>query len=313
MVWFAFRRIGASVPVLFGVTIVVFAMLHLIPGDPAKILLFGANPTPQQIADLREKLGLERSLPEQYVIYLGHIVRGDLGTSYLTNTSVGHEIASRLPSTIVLACSGMAVAVLLGIPLGIIAGLRPGTVVDRASMAIAVLGVAVPYFWLALLLVLLFAVHLGWLPSLGTGSPQAIVLPAVALGVGFASIIARLLRTSVIAVYQTSYILAARARGVRPSVLLIRHALKNALIAGVTIIGLEFGTMLSGAVVIEVIFGRPGLGSYVVTAIRDKDIPAVQGTVLVIAALYLGINLAVDLVYGFLDPRIRTQLRRGVD
>jgi peptide/nickel transport system permease protein len=311
MIWFALRRIGASIPVLFGVTVVVFAMLHLIPGDPAKILLFGANPTPQQIADLRQKLGLERPLPEQYFIYLGHIVRGDLGTSYLTNTSVGQEIASRIPSTIGLACSGMAVAVLLGIPLGIVSGLKPGTLLDRASMGVAVLGVAVPYFWLALLLVLLFAVHLGWLPSLGTGSPQAIVLPALALGIGFASIIARLLRASMIAVYQTPYIQAARARGVAPLALLVRHALKNALIPVVTIIGLEFGTMLSGAVVIEVIFGRPGLGSYVVNAIRDKDIPAVQGTVLVIAALYLGINLAVDLIYGLLDPRIRTQQRRG--
>ena len=311
MLVFAVRRILQSIPVLIGVSIVVFAMLHLIPGDPAKILLFGANPTPQQIAELHHKLGLDRSLPAQYFIYLGHVLHGDLGTSYLTNTSVGHEIASRLPSTVILACAGMAVATIIGIPLGILSGLRAGTLVDRASMGIAVLGVATPYFWVALLLVLLFAVHLHWLPSLGTGSAQAIVLPAVALGIGFASIIARLLRTSVISVYQSQYMYAARSRGVGPVALLVRHALKNALIPVVTIIGLAFGTMLSGAVVIEVIFGRAGLGSYVVTAIRDKDIPAVQGSVLVIALLYLTINLLVDIVYGLLNPQVRRQLGRA--
>lgn len=309
MTRYATGRVLAFVPVLIGVSLLVFGILRLIPGDPAKILLFGTNPTPQQVQHLRAQLGLTKSLPEQYGIYVKHLVEGDLGTSFTTGQPVSQDIAARLPWTLRLAGAAMLVALGLGVPLGVIAGLRPGGLLDRLAIAISVLGLAVPYFWLAFLLILLVAVKLNLLPSLGTGSPQAIVLPALSLGIGFASVITRLVRASLVDVYRQPYIRLARASGVPARRILTRHALPNALISVVTIVGIEFGTMISGAVVIEVIFGRPGLGSYLVNAIQDKDIPAVQGAVLVISLIYLGINLLVDLAYGILDPRIRTSWR----
>lgn len=300
-----------AIPVLVGVSLLVFSVLYLIPGDPAQILLFGSNATPAQLEQLRQQLGLNRPLPVQYVIYLGHIIRGDLGRSFQTQQPVASELAARFPSTLRLTLAGMFVAMLLGIPMGIIAGLRPKTWLDRASMGIAVLGIAVPFFWLALLLVLVFAVKLDWLPSLGVGSLKAIILPAVSLGVGYAAASARLLRNNLIEVYEQPYMQAARAKGLSNTRLLFRHAMKNALIPVVTILGLQFGNMLSGAVVIEVIFGRPGIGTYLISAIQTKDIPAVQGTVLFIAVLYIGINLLVDITYGLLDPRIRMSWARS--
>lgn len=311
MTRFIVRRVAMAIPVLVGVSLLVFSVLYLIPGDPAQILLFGSNATPAQLEQLRQQLGLNRPLPVQYVIYLGHIIRGDLGRSFQTQQPVASELAARFPSTLRLTLAGMFVAMLLGIPMGIIAGLRPKTWLDRASMGIAVLGIAVPFFWLALLLVLVFAVKLDWLPSLGVGSLKAIILPAVSLGVGYAAASARLLRNNLIEVYEQPYMQAARAKGLSNTRLLFRHAMKNALIPVVTILGLQFGNMLSGAVVIEVIFGRPGIGTYLISAIQTKDIPAVQGTVLFIAVLYIGINLLVDITYGLLDPRIRMSWARS--
>ena len=199
----------------------------------------------------------------------------------------------------------MAVAVLVGAPLGIVAGVRPHSWIDHVATGVAVLGVAIPYFWLALILILILAVHLHWLPSLGEGSPQAIVLPALSLGWGSAAIIARLLRNNLIDIYQQPYLHVARAKGLSGWKVLRKHAIKNALIPVVTILGLQFGNMLSGAVAIEVIFGRRGIGSYLVSAIQAKDIPAVQGIMLFIAVIYIVINLIVDVTYGLLDPRIR--------
>jgi len=198
----------------------------------------------------------------------------------------------------------------LGVGLGVFAGWRRGSWLDNLVPATTMFQ-AVPYFWLAFLLILLFAVRLRWLPSLGTGSPQAIILPALSLGIGFASVITRLMRSSLIDTYQQPYVKLARAKGLSERAVLFSHAMPNALVSVVTILGIEFGAMVSGAVVIEVVFGRPGLGSYLVTAIQDKDIPAVQGTVLVISVLYLVINLCVDLTYGLLDPRVRASWRSG--
>jgi peptide/nickel transport system permease protein len=299
------RRLTIAVPVLFGVTILVFLILHLIPGDPAQILLFGSRPTPQQIAQLRSQLGLDQPLPVQYLLYLGRLAQGDLGQSFITNRPVAEEIAQRLPDTLQLTFAAMLVAVLIGMPVGIIGGVRPGSWADRLSSGFAVLGVAVPYFWFALILVLIFAVHLRILPSLGEGSWDSIILPAVSLGWGLSAIIARLLRNNLVEIYRQPYMQVARAKGLSERMILYRHALKNALIPVVTILGLQFGNVLSGAVVVEVIFGRPGIGSYLVQAIQAKDIPAVQSIVLLIAVVYILINLVVDLVYGVLDPRIR--------
>lgn len=299
------RRLTIAVPVLFGVTILVFLILHLIPGDPAQILLFGSRPTPQQIAQLRSQLGLDQPLPVQYLLYLGRLAHGDMGQSFITNRPVAEEIAQRLPDTLELTFAAMLVAVLIGMPVGILGGVRPGSWADRLSSGFAVLGVAVPYFWFAVVLVLVFAVDLHLLPSLGEGSWDSIILPAVSLGWGLSAIIARLLRNNLVEIYRQPYMQVARAKGLSERMVLYAHALKNAMIPVVTILGLQFGNVLSGAVVVEVIFGRPGIGSYLVQAIQAKDIPAVQSIVLMIAVVYILINLVVDLAYGLLDPRIR--------
>jgi peptide/nickel transport system permease protein len=299
------RRLAVAVPVLFGVSLLDFLILHLIPGDPAQIMLFGSNPTPQQVQNLRVELGLDKPLPVQYALYLGRLLHGDLGQSFITGRPIAEEIAARFPSTLELTLAAMLIAVLIGVPIGILGGVRPNSWADRVSSGFAVLGVAVPYFWFALVLVMVFAVRLQVLPSLGVGSPQAIVLPALSLGWGLSAIIARLLRNNLVEIYQQAYMQVARAKGLSQSMMLYRHALKNAMIPVVTILGLQFGNVLSGAVVVEVIFGRPGIGSYLVSAIQAKDIPVVQSVVLFIAVLYILINLAVDVLYGLLDPRIR--------
>lgn len=305
MLRFALNRILVSIPVLFGVTLLAFSIIRLIPGDPAQILLFGSNPTPQQIEHLRIQLGLTRPYPVQYFIFLGQLLQGNLGQSYITGQPITSEIATRLPDTLILTLSAMAVGVIIGIPLGIVAGTRPNSWLDHLATGVAVLGVAIPYFWLALVLILVLAVHWHVFPSLGEGSPRALVLPAVSLGWGLAAIIARLLRNNLIGVYRQQYMQVARAKGVTSWRMLWKHASKNALIPVITILGLQFGNLLSGAVAIEVIFGRPGIGSYLVSAIQAKDIPAVQGMMLFIAVMYILINMVVDITYGLLDPRIR--------
>jgi ABC-type dipeptide/oligopeptide/nickel transport system permease component len=305
------RRLAVGAPVLLGVSILVFLILHLLPGDPAQIMLFGSNPTPQQVENLRVALGLDKPLPVQYLLYLGRLLHGDLGQSFITGRPIGEEIAARFPATLQLTLTAMLVAVVIGMPIGIVGGVRPGSLSDRLGSGFAVLGVAVPYFWFALVLVLVFAVRLHMLPSLGVGSPQAIILPAVSLGWGLSAIIARLLRNNLVEIYQQPYMQVARAKGLSERMMLYRHALKNAMIPVVTILGLQFGNVLSGAVVVEVIFGRPGIGSYLVSAIQAKDIPVVQSVVLFIAVLYILINLLTDVVYGLLDPRIRMSWVRG--
>jgi ABC-type dipeptide/oligopeptide/nickel transport system permease component len=299
------RRVVSSVPVLIGATILVFLILYLVPGDPAEVLLFGSSPTPEQVEELREQLGLNRPLPVQYVDYLGNVVQGDLGRSFATNRAVSDEILERFPSTLLLTLAALGVGALIGVPLGIIAGLRPGSWINTLSLGFAVLGTAIPYFWFALLLVLVFAVELQWLPSLGSGSPEAIILPAVSLGWGLAAIIARLLSNNLNAIYHQPYMQVARSKGLSERAMLMKHALKNALIPVVTILGLQFGNLIAGAVVIEYIFGRRGIGSYLIAAIQAKNIPAVQGTILFIVVIYIVINLLVDIAYSVLDPRIR--------
>ena len=302
---FTLRRLLITVPLLVGVSLLVFGILQLIPGDPAQILLFGSNPTPDTVAALRHQLGLDQSLVAQYWIYLQRLLRGDLGYSYVTNSPVTHEIATRLPYTINLALAALIVAVVLGFVTGVLAGLYPGSMLDRTATVVSVLGLAVPYFWLAQLLVLIFAVNLRWVPALGLGSPTAIVLPALSLGLGFAAILTRLLRSSLIEVYQQPYLLVARAKGLAPARLLARHAMRNAVGSVVTVIGLQVGNLFAGAVAIEIIFGRPGLGQYLVSSIQQKDIPAIQGVVLFVAVIYIGVNLLVDVTHGLLDPRVQ--------
>lgn len=305
MLNFIARRLLLAIPVLFGVSVLVFLVLFLLPGDPAEILLFGSSPTPEQVEQLRQQLGLDQPLPTQFIHFLGRVLHGDLGQSYVTGQTVASEIWLNAGPTFVLAFAAIGVGLVIGVPVGIVSGVRPGSWWDRIGTAFVVLGTAVPFFWLALVLILVFAVDLGWLPSLGTGSPQAIILPAVALGWNLAAVITRLLRNSLVDIYLQPYIRVARAKGLSSGAILVHHALKNALIPVVTILGLQFGNLVAGAVVIEVIFGRNGIGSYLVQAITAKDIPAVQGVVLFVAVLYIVVNLLVELIYGFLDPRIR--------
>jgi len=302
---FIIRRLLVTLPVLLGITLLVFSILHVIPGNPAQILLFGSSPTPQQISNLDHQLGLNGSFFAQYWHYLVQLVHGNLGYSYSSQQTVAAEVGSQLPYTINLSLAALAVALGVGVPLGIIAGIRPGGVVDKVATGVAVLGVAIPYFWLAILLVLVFAVKLRWLPALGTGSADALILPAVALGWGFAAIIARLLRNNIIEVYERPFMLVARAKGFSEWQLLWRHAMRNAVASTVTIVGLQIGYLLAGAVAIEVIFGRPGIGSFLVARIQEKDVPSIQGVVLLVAVAYLVVNLLVDITHGLLDPRIR--------
>ncbi|MET0694211.1 MAG: ABC transporter permease [Propionibacteriaceae bacterium] len=302
---FVLRRIGAAIPVMFGITLVAFLLIHTIPGDPAQVILFGANATTEQIDALRTQLGLDQPLVQQYLDFLGQLLHGNLGTSYLTQNSVAHELLSRAPSTVILTVAAMVVAVLVGVPLGLAAGAHPNTMLDRAARGVSFLGVAIPYFFLALVLVLLLSVKLEWLPAIDDGTPKGLVLPAVSLGWGYAAILTRLVRGSIIEEYRTEYVKSARARGAGERRVLFGHALRNSSIPAITTIGLQFGNILTGAAITEVIFGRAGVGSFLATSITNKNIPVVQGAIVVIGIAYVLINLGVDLIVGAVDPRTR--------
>jgi ABC-type dipeptide/oligopeptide/nickel transport system permease component len=303
---FVLRRLLASIPVIVGVTIIAFLLIHLVPGDPAQAMLFGSNASPEQIDQLRDQLGLTQPLWQQYLTFAGDLLRGDLGTSYVTHNSVAYELVSRTPSTLALTGTAMLVAVVIGVPLGLVAGLRPNSVLDTIARFVSFLGVAIPYFFLALLLVLVFAFHLNWLPAIDNGSSTGLVLPAISLGWGYAAILTRLIRGRVIDEYRSDYVKSARARGCSELRVLLAHVFRNSSIPAVTMIGLQFGNILTGAAVTEVIFGRAGVGSFLATSITSKNIPVVQGAIVLVGLSYIVINLVVDLAVGAIDPR--TQL-----
>jgi ABC-type dipeptide/oligopeptide/nickel transport system permease component len=303
---FVLRRLLASIPVIIGVTIIAFLLIHLVPGDPAQTMLFGSNASPEQIAQLRDQLGLTQPLWQQYLTFFGQLLHGDLGTSYVTHNSVGYELVSRAPSTLALTGTAMVVAVVVGVPLGLVAGVRPNSILDNLARFVSFIGVAIPYFFLALLLVLGFAFRLNWLPAIDNGAPSGLILPAISLGWGYAAILTRLIRGRVIEEYRSDYVRSARGRGCSELRVLLAHVFRNSSIPAVTMIGLQFGNILTGAAVTEVIFGRAGVGSFLATSITTKNIPVVQGAIVLIGIGYLVINLAVDLVVGAIDPR--TQL-----
>jgi ABC-type dipeptide/oligopeptide/nickel transport system permease component len=303
---FVVRRLALTIPVLLGVATLVFALIHLIPGDPAQAMLGEAAPQ-ADIDALRRQLGLDRPLVEQYVEYLAGVVQGDLGTSLRTGTAVSGQIAERLPATFELAFAAMLVALVLALPLGIAAAAWRGTLVDHAAMTLALVGMSIPNFWLGPLLAIVFAVELGWLPVSGRGGLEHLVLPAVSLGLALAAILARMTRASVLEELREPYVRAARARGVSRLRALVAHAFRNSLIPVVTIIGLQFGAVLTGAVITETIFSWPGIGRLLIQSIGFRDYPLVQGCILLIAVTYVAVNLLTDLAYGLLDPRIRYQ------
>jgi peptide/nickel transport system permease protein len=304
VVRFVVRRLALTVPVLLGVATLVFALIHLIPGDPAQTIL-GETASEAEVAALRQRLGLDRSLLEQYGGFLTNAARGDLGTSLRSNAPVAQEIGDRLPATLELAAAAMFVAIGVSIPLGIIAAVRRGTIVDHAATTLALTGISIPNFWLGPLLALVFAVELGWLPVSGRGTLANLVLPAISLGAALAAILARMTRASLLEELREPYVQAARARGASNARAVLRHAFRNSLIPVVTLIGLQFGAVLTGAVITETVFAWPGIGRLLIQSIGFRDYPIVQGCILFIAVTYVGMNLLTDLVYGVLDPRIR--------
>jgi peptide/nickel transport system permease protein len=301
---FLARRVVLTIPVLLGVATLVFSLIHLIPGDPAQAML-GEAASPQDIAELRQRLGLDRPLLEQYGAFLKDAVQGDLGTSLRTSQPVTTMIAERMPATFELALAAMAFAILVAMPLGMAAAVWRGTGVDHLAMTLALMGISIPNFWLGPLLAIIFAVELGWLPVSGRGTSAHLVLPAISLGAALAAILARMTRATLLEELREQYVQAARARGASRLRSVVRHAFRNSLIPVVTLIGLQFGAVLTGAVITETIFAWPGIGRLLIQSIGFRDYPIVQGCILLIAVTYVGVNLLTDLVYGVLDPRIR--------
>ena len=301
---FLLRRLLLTIPVLFGVATLVFSLIHLVPGDPVQAML-GESAAPQDIEQLRNTLGLNRPLYAQYVNFMRSAAVGDLGTSLRTNQPVSTVIAERLPATFELAAAAMIVALVIAIPLGVLAAVRAGTSIDHAATTLALVGISMPNFWLGPLLAIVFSVTLGWFPVSGRGTAANLVLPAITLGAPLAAILARMTRASVLEELREPYVLAARARGAGRARAVLGHAFRNSLIPIVTVLGLQLGSVLTGAVITETIFAWPGVGRLLVQSIGARDYPAVQGCVLLIAVTYVSTNLLVDVAYGFLDPRIR--------
>ena len=289
---------------MLGVATLVFALIHLVPGDPAQAML-GETAPQADVLKLRHSLGLDQPLLTQYRTFMTGLARGDLGTSFRYNTPVTAQIREKLPNTATLAVAAMCFAIVFAIPLGILAAVFRGTFIDHAAMTVALAGISMPNFWLGPLLAIVFAVRLGWLPVSGTGGFSHLILPAITLGAALSAILARMTRASVLEELRELYVLAARARGLSGMRAVVKHAFRNSLIPIVTIIGLQFGAVLTGTIITETIFAWPGLGRLLIQAISFRDYPLVQGCILFISITYVAMNLLTDLTYGFLDPRIR--------
>ena len=308
MTTYLLRRLVLTVPVLFGVTLLVFSMLHLVPGDPVKAMFIeSGGASAEQIEQVRHLLGLDKPLPEQYWDYLMNALHGDLGQSIISKQSVFELIVQNLPSTLQLTVSGLGLAILLGMLLGVVAAVRHSSWLDNMMMVVATIGVSMPSFWLGLLLILVFGIYLRWVPITAGSDLNRLALPAFALGFQSAAIIARLVRASLLEVLQEDYMRTARAKGLSNRVVILRHGLRNALIPVTTVVGLQFGGLLGGAVIIEAVFARQGIGQLLVGALQARDFPLAQGCVLFIALVYVLVNLGVDMLYAFIDPRIHYQ------
>lgn len=315
MLLYALKRAAAAVAVLFGITVVVFLLLRLIPGDPATaVLLTMTNPgvgsaeiTMGDIEALREELGLTDPLPVQYINWLGEILQGNLGTSLRSRQPILGELAVRIPGTLILAGAALVVMFAIALPSGIMGALYAGRTADHATRILSLTGESLPNFFLGVLLIYLFAIQLDWLPAIGRRGPESILLPAVTLGTGIAATTSRLLRASLLDTLSQPYILMAEAKGVPRGRLLLRHALRPAMIPVLTSSSLVAGGLLGGAVVVETVFAWPGVGRYMVEAIGGRDYPVIQGFTLFMAALFVTLNFLVDILYRFLDPRVRVE------
>jgi peptide/nickel transport system permease protein len=301
---YVLSRMAQLFPVLFGVVTIVFLLLHLIPGDPVEIML-GESAVVAQKEELRRELKLDRPVAAQYVEFLGGLVTGDLGVSFRSREPVVREILSRVPATMLLASASLLVALLVAVPLGVLSAMRQHSPLDHLSAFLAMLGLSMPNFWLGPLLILVFSIRMGLFPVAGYGTARHLVLPALTMGAGMAAILMRMLRSSLLEEVRQEYVRAATAKGLSRRAAVLRHALKNSAIPVLTVLGLQFGALLSGSIITETIFSWPGIGRLLVQAIDARDYPLVQGCVLFIALCTVAVNLATDLLYSRLDPRIR--------
>lgn len=305
---FYLKRIFALIPVLLGVTFLVYVILSFAPGDPARTIL-GLEATDESVAQLREKMGLNDSVFVQYFRYIFNAIQGDMGTSYKSGLPVSTEIASRFPNTLQLALWGIVVALVIALPLGILAAIKQNSFFDGFSMVLALLGVSLPTFWLGLLAILLFSVKLQWLPSTGKEGPFSVILPVLAMSLSCLAGIARTTRSSMLEVIRSDYIRTARSKGLPKRKIIFKHALQNAMIPTLTVAGLQVCTMISGTVLVEQIFAWPGIGRLLVAAIQDRDTPLILGCIVVFTICFTLINLIVDVLYGVFDPRIKAQYK----
>ena len=310
MLKFILKRLLIMIPVLLGVTFIVFSMMYITDGDPARMIL-GDLATDEEVEALREDMGLNDPFFTRYFNYLGDLLHGDLGTSYSTRQPAATAILERLPATIKLAFFSCLFALVIGVPIGIISAVRQYSIIDNISRIVSLIGIPLPNFWLALLLMLLFSVQLGWLPPSGLYGPEYYVMPVISISAVSLATFARTTRSSMLEVIRQDYIRTARAKGQTEWVVVTKHALRNALIPIITIVGVQFATALGGAVVNEQIFGIPGLGKLMVDSIKSRDFPVVQGGVLVIAIMFSFLKLFIDVLYAFVDPRIKSQYMRG--
>ncbi|HEU5185291.1 MAG TPA: ABC transporter permease [Gemmatimonadaceae bacterium] len=303
MLSFIARRLLLAIPTLFGVLVVVFLLLYIAPGDPVMEMI-GERADAETIARLRAELRLDDPVPVQFAHYTGGVLTGDLGTSYITGRPIARDILERFPKTLQLATAAMVLAAVLGITIGVLSARRPGSAFDRSAMAAAYLGISFPVYWVGLILILVFAVTLRWLPPSGFGRPEFLILPALALGTRSIAFLARMTRSAMLEVLNSDFVRTARAKGLRERVVLARHALRNALIPIITVLGLDFGYYLTGSILTETIFSWPGIGRYVVNAIARRDLPAIQGSVLFLSLVFVVVNLVTDVLYAKADPRV---------
>lgn len=309
------KRLLMMIPILLGVTFIVFFIMNLTPGDPAAIIL-GDQASAEALEAKRIELGLDKPLLVRYFTYIWDMLHGDLGTSYKNQISVWDQVIDKFPNTAILAVAGILVALLIGIPVGILSAKKQYTIFDNTSMVLSLVGVSMPNFWLGLLLSMLFALKLGWLPSQGMGTGfipllRSLILPALTLGTGSAATVVRMTRSSMLDVIRQDYISTARAKGIPEKQVTKRHMLKNAMIPIVTAVGLQFGQLLGGAMLTETVFSWPGLGRLMVDSINSKDIPMVLGAVIFLAMMFSVVNLLVDIIYAFIDPRIKSQYKKA--
>ena len=310
MVNFIVRRILQTIPVLFGVIVITFILMYMVPGDPV-VSMVGERYDEETIHKLRKELHLDDSLPMQFVHYVSNVMRGDFGKSFITGGSVSEELLIKFPNTLILAVASMIVAIITGLTMGIVSSLKPQSILDKITMFFALAGISAPVFWVGLMLILFIGVFLQWLPPTGFGGVEHIILPAITLGLRSAAYLARLTRATMLDVLNQDYIRTARMKMLPEWKVILKHGFPNILIPIITVIGTDFGSYLSGAVLTESIFGWPGIGRYALEAILKRDFPVIQGTVLFMALMFILANLIVDIFYGIVDPRMRTEGKNG--